>query len=76
MKRKEMTLIQRELVLLRKFRYQEAVMVVRQREQELRNSLELIAKELNVDFSKETWTVSEDGLFLEQVSVEKKEEGA
>lgn len=67
MNKKALSPIHRELIQLRKIRLQEAVNLARQREAELRNTLELIAKELGADLTKETWWVPEDGLFLEQV---------
>jgi len=74
MNKKSLSLIHRELIQLRNIRYQEAVNVVRQREAELKNTLEIIAKELGADLSKETWAVSDDGLFLEQIENTKKDE--
>lgn len=72
MNRKALSPIHRELIQLRNLRFQEALNAARQREAELRHTLELIAGELEIDFTKETWTVSDDGMFLEQV--EKKNE--
>lgn len=63
--------LHRELIQLRNIRLQEAMNLARQREAELRNTLELIAKELGADLSKETWTVSDDGMCLEQIGAEK-----
>jgi hypothetical protein len=67
MNKKELSPLHRELIQLRNLRLQEALNVARQREGELRNTLELIAKELGADLSKETWTVSDDGTCLEQI---------
>jgi DhnA family fructose-bisphosphate aldolase class Ia len=67
MDRKTLSPIHRELIQLRNLRLQEAVNAARQRDAELRNTLELIAKELGADLAKETWTVSDDGMFLERV---------
>jgi hypothetical protein len=72
MNKKPLSPIHRELIQLRNLRLQEAVNVARQREAELRNTLELIAKELGADLSKETWTISDDGTYLEQIETEKK----
>lgn len=71
MNRKALSPIHRELIQLRNIRLQETLNAARQREAELRHTLELIAGELEIDLTKETWTVSDDGMFLEQV--EKKE---
>jgi hypothetical protein len=67
MMRKSLSSIHRELIQLRNIRLQEAVGLARQRVAELRNTLELIAKELGADLTTETWTVSDDGMFLERV---------
>jgi hypothetical protein len=67
MDKKILSPIHRELIQLRNIRFQEALGLARQREAELRNTLELIAKELGADLAKETWTVSDDGMFLERV---------
>ena len=67
MDKKILSLIHRELIQLRNVRLQEAVGLARQREAELRNTLELIARELGADLATETWAVSGDGMFLERV---------
>jgi glycyl-tRNA synthetase beta subunit len=74
MDKKTLSPIHRELIQLRNVRFQEALGLARQREAELRNTLELIAKELGADLSKETWTVSDDGMFLEKVETKKDDE--
>lgn len=72
MNKKPLSPLHRELIQLRNIRLQEALGIARQREAELRNTLELIAKELGADLSKETWAVSDDGTCLEQIETEKK----
>ena len=67
MDKKILSPIHRELIQLRNIRLQEAVNLARQREAELRNTLELIARELGADLATETWTVSDDGMSLERV---------
>jgi hypothetical protein len=67
MDKKALSPIHRELIQLRNIRFQEAVAFAKQREAEFRNTMELIAKELGADLTKETWTVSDDGMFLERV---------
>lgn len=73
MNQKPLSLIHRELIQLRNLRLQEAVNLARQREVELRNTLELIAKELGADLATQTWAVSDDGMFLEQIEIKKDE---
>jgi hypothetical protein len=67
MDKKQLSPLHRELIQLRNLRLQEAVNIARQREAELRNTLELIAKELGIDITRETWKVSDDGTCLEQI---------
>ncbi len=73
MNKKPLSPLHRELIQLRNLRFQEALSFARQREGELRSTLELIAKELGVDLkAKETWAVSDDGMSLEQIETEMK----
>ena len=66
---------QRELLRLKRLIVQDAIQLVRQKQEELQRAVETVALELGIDIKEERWRLSDDFSFFERMEVKDESKG-